>query len=119
MTPREVNLLLTKAAALDPRVGSLIRDGAYQVAQEWHALLAPVPFEAGLVAVREHYAQPAARALLPGDVLDRARPARLTADELARERWLAERGLSEADLVSMPRGELEFLVYGKKEVNRG
>lgn len=118
MTPREVNLLLTKAAALDPRVGSLLRDGgAVLVAQEWHAVIGSLGLEDALAAMREHYSVAGARALLPGDLLERVAPARLTSDDLARERWLADRGLSEADVRAMPRAELIALV--NEEVVRG
>lgn len=115
MTPREVNLLLTKAAALDPRVGSLLRDGgAVLVAQEWHAVIGGLGFEDALAAMRDHYSQAGARALLPGDLLERVAPARLTSDDLARERWLTARGLSEEDVRSMPMEELAALVNGEE-----
>lgn len=115
MTPREVNLLLAKAAAIDPRVGSLLRDGgAVHVAQEWAAILGGLSFVAALEAMREHYSRAGASMLLPGDLLEGARPARLTGEEVARARWLAERGLSEADLAVMPRHELEALVRGEE-----
>lgn len=115
MTPREVNLLLAKAAALDPRIGSLIRDGgAVAVAQEWHAVIGVLSYSAALAAAREHYSQPGARMLLPGDLLGLAQPARVTADDLARERWLAARGLTEAQVAAMPLHELKQLVESEE-----
>jgi len=120
MTPREVNLLLVKAAALDPRVGSLLRDGgAVVVAEEWHAVIGGLEFDTALGAIREHYSQGGARMLQPGDLLERAKPARLTGDELSRERWLAERGLTEEALRVMPRSELEALVRGEGASSAG
>lgn len=114
MTPREVNLLLAKAAALDPRIGSLIRDGgAVHVAQEWCTILRPLTFEDALAAMREHYSQAGARMLLPGDVLERAAPRRESADGLARREWLAARGLTEERLAAMPLAEVEALVRGE------
>jgi hypothetical protein len=67
----EVNIMLTKAALVDPRMKRVDEDEAFDRAVLWAELLDDVSLEDGLVAVREHY-RSSNDAIMPADILARA-----------------------------------------------
>jgi hypothetical protein len=67
----EVNIMLTKAALVDPRMKRVDEDEAFERAVLWAELLDDVSLEDGLAAVREHY-RSSNDAIMPADILTRA-----------------------------------------------
>lgn len=89
MNRQQATAALAYAAALDPRVRrNDPRECELQI-DAWHAILDRTDLPAAINAIRAHYAQPAAPAVMPGDIrqtaADRhpsARPAREVIAEL-------------------------------------
>ncbi|MHA3682809.1 hypothetical protein ACXR2W_00915 [Leucobacter sp. HY1908] len=104
------NILLTRLRLLDPRFP--VADDPVAQAEVWADVLHDVALEDALKAAVAHYRESSLR-LMPADLVARC-PAVDVVDPVARERaeWLAARGLSEAELARMGRGELERLVSG-------
>ncbi|MFJ4038227.1 hypothetical protein ACIPVB_09070 [Microbacterium sp. NPDC090007] len=67
MNPREANVLLTKATLIDPRLSRPAAERVEQ-AEAWAAVLADVPLEVALDAVREHY-RDETRTVMPADIV--------------------------------------------------
>lgn len=67
MSPREVNILLTKAALLDPRMKRTDQREQADMAIAWAEVLADVTLADGINAVNAHYATDT-RAVTPADI---------------------------------------------------
>lgn len=112
MTLVEVNRFLARAGLLDARMKRTDVRELSAMVEEWQGLLADVSYADALDAMRAHYSSET-RTLMAADVLALVGVRRETADDVARAEWLEARGLTEAQLVSMPRAELEALVRGE------
>lgn len=71
MNDTEVNVLLTEAAAVDPRMRRLDPMEAAHRAEAWATILDDVPLANALDAMRAHY-RVSRDALMPADVLELA-----------------------------------------------
>lgn len=69
MNAREANVLLTRAALLDPRMKRVDVAEQADMASAWAEVLEDVGLDAGLEAVTAHYRVSSA-ALMPADVLE-------------------------------------------------
>jgi hypothetical protein len=65
----EVRTLLREAAGLDRWLGATDPESGQMMVAGWSAMLEPVPLDFARRAVRDHYAQPDARTLTPGELL--------------------------------------------------
>lgn len=95
MTPREANVLLTRAALLDGRLRREPEERA-QMATAWAQVLADVPLEPALEALSAHYREQT-RSVMPADIaaLVEDVPADGTNDVDGRA-WLSSRGIDPA-----------------------
>lgn len=66
----EANVVLTKAALLDPRMKRVDPVEQADMATAWAEVLADVPLEQALTAVTEHYRM-SRDAIMPADILER------------------------------------------------
>lgn len=109
------NVLLTRLRLLDPRWP--VSDDPVAQAEAWAEVLHDVDLGDALAAAVEHYRESSMR-LMPADLVARCPAVTRPSPEEARARaaWLAERGLSEADVAVMPREQLERLVRGGDQI---
>jgi hypothetical protein len=94
MNAIEVNVMLTRAALLDPRMKRSDPTEQADMATAWAQVLGDVPLQAALTAVVAHY-RDETRSLMPADVV--ALTAEMpTADRTGRadgREWLEARGI--------------------------
>lgn len=90
MNAIEANVLLTKATLIDPRLSRPAAERVEQ-AEAWAAVLADVPLEVGVAAVRDHY-RVETRMVMPADIVA-AMPAPSSSDagNVTEQRLAAER----------------------------
>lgn len=120
MDALEANVFLSRLRLLDPRFGFDVpadpekaAEWAVAAAETWAAALADVGLEDALEAAVAHYRETRDR-LMPVDVVRRCRSVVPLDREAAllRSKWLAVRGVSEAQFARMTRAQVEALVYG-------
>ena len=93
MSPREANVLLTRAALIDSRLRRVPEERA-QMAIEWADVLASVPLELAIEAMREHYREQT-RSIMPADIvaLVADMPAAGHEHPVDAREWLGARGV--------------------------
>lgn len=69
MSPHETADLLRYAASLDRWLKETDPESAQMMVAGWSSMLGEVPLDWAQRAVRDHYAQPEARTIMPGDLL--------------------------------------------------
>jgi hypothetical protein len=106
MTPREANVLLTRAALLDGRLRREPGELA-QMATAWAGVLVDVPIDLAVAALALHYREQT-RAVMPADIialLDDVTPADIEPEQDTAS-WLAARGIdSDAFAARLAAGE--------------
>ncbi|MDQ7877346.1 hypothetical protein Q9R08_05080 [Microbacterium sp. QXD-8] len=103
MNAREVNVLLTKAALLDPRMKRVDPTEQADMAIEWAFVLDDVALGAGLWSIRQHY-RTESRSITPADVVRLAGEydddtANTTAqrERAQRDEWLRANGFEPSE----------------------
>lgn len=104
MNAFEANVLLTKAALLDPRMKRVDPVEQADMATAWAEVLDDIPLLAALAAVREHYRReprtitPADVRILAESIVDETAPTTTEIRERAqRDAWLIENGIDPAE----------------------
>lgn len=114
MDAREANVFLAKVRLLDPRWP--VSDDPVAQADVWAETLHDVRLRDAIEAAVDHYRGSTMR-LMPANVVSRCAA---FDPEVARARaeWMRRHGLTEAQLSTMPRDELEQLVRQDRQVTR-
>lgn len=110
MTPEETSDLLRYAASLDRWLKESDREAAQMMVAGWTSVLLPVPKDLAMAAVRDHYAQPEARTIQPGDILGVWR------DHVSREQRALDVAAEREDAVALRTGMQEAIAVGNAGV---